>query len=167
MRDPIATLLVVDDSRTNLGVIGRRLAQCGYLTALCDNGADALDLIAARGFDLVLLDMTMPLMSGVQVLRAIRQARASADLPVIMLTGRSDPAAAVEALAAGADDHIAKPFAFEALTARIARVLARARRIAALECTAAARDATRADRRLLASIQALNGAVAGIGATLR
>ncbi len=172
---PVRTILVVDDSRTNLAVLGKRLGHLGYLAVLCDNGAEALDLIAARGFDLVLLDMVMPVISGMHVLREIRGSRETADLPVIMLTGRSDPAAAVEALAAGADDHVAKPFAFEVLQARIERVLARARRIAELQRSNATLDAriatramelgeartelaaTRADRqRLVASIQALN-----------
>ena len=99
---PVRSILAVDDSRTNLNILGRRLAHLGYLTVLSDNGADALDLIAARGFDLVLLDMVMPGMSGVHVLKEIRGSRDTAELPVIMVTGRSDPAAAVEALAAGA-----------------------------------------------------------------
>jgi DNA-binding response OmpR family regulator len=175
---PVRTILAVDDSRTNLGVIGRRLSHLGYLTALSDNGAEALDLIAARGFDLVLLDMVMPRMSGITVLHEIRGNPETADLPVIMLTGRSDPAAAVEALAAGADDHVAKPFAFEVLAARIERTLARARRINDLKRSNATLDAriasramelgearselaeTRADRmRLIASIRALNDEV--------
>lgn len=181
-RGPVRTILAVDDSRAGLEVIGRRLAHLGYLTALSDNGAEALDLIAARGFDLVLLDMVMPGMSGIHVLREIRGSRDTADLPVIMLTARSDPAAAVEALAAGADDHVAKPFAFEVLTARIERVLARARRIADLKRSNATLDAriaaramelgeakaelaaSRADRqRLIASIQALNDQVERLG----
>jgi DNA-binding response OmpR family regulator len=182
-RRPVRTILAVDDSRTNLGVIGRRLGHLGYLTTLCDNGAEALDLITGRGFDLVLLDMVMPRMSGVHVLSEIRGSRDTVDLPVIMLTGRSDPSAAVEALAAGADDHIAKPFAFEVLAARIERVLARARHIAELKRSNATLDAriaaramelgeaksalaaTRADRqRLIASIQALNDEVERLSA---
>ena len=182
-RRPVRTILAVDDSRTNLSVLGRRLGHLGYLTVLSDNGAEALDLIAARGFDLVLLDMVMPRISGIHVLTEIRGSCDTADLPVIMLTGRSDPAAAVEALAAGADDHVAKPFAFEVLAARIERVLARARRIAELKRSNATLDAriaaramelgearnalaaTRADRqRLIASIQALNDEVERLSA---
>ncbi|MEO8374262.1 MAG: response regulator [Sphingomonas bacterium] len=169
------SILAVDDNRTNLNVLGRRLARLGYLTVLSDNGADALDLIAAQGFDLVLLDMVMPNMSGIQVLREIRASRHTAELPVIMVTGCNDAAAAVEALTAGADDHVAKPYAFEVLAARIDRALGRARRIAELKRSNAALDAriaaramelgeakaalavTRADRqRLLLSVQALN-----------
>lgn len=177
-RRALGTILVVDDSRTNLTVLGRRLGHLGYLAVLSDNGGEALDLIAARGFDLVLLDMVMPRLTGMQVLREIRGNRDTIDLPVIMLTGRSDPAAAVEALAAGADDHVAKPFDFDVLAARIARTMTRARRIADLKRSNANLDAriaaravelgeaksqlaaTRADRqRLVASIQALNDEV--------
>lgn len=184
MRRPSATILAVDDSRTNLGVIGRRLSQIGYKTVLSDNGAEALDLIAARGFDLVLLDMVMPRLPGMHVLRELRGSPVTADLPVIMLTARSDPAAAVEALVAGADDHVAKPFAFEVLAARIARTLAHARRLAELKRSNAVLDAriaaraidlgetrtalaaTRADRhRLAASIQALNDEVERLSGT--
>ncbi|OYX38589.1 response regulator [Sphingomonas sp.] len=174
-RGPARTILAVDDSRTNLNILGRRLGHLGYLVVLSDNGHEALDLIAARGFDLVLLDLVMPVMSGIDVLNEIRGSRETADLPVIMLTGRSDAAAAVDALAAGADDHVAKPFDFDVLAARIDRVIDRARRIADLKRSNATLDAriaaramelgearvelaeTRADRlRLIASLQVLN-----------
>lgn len=174
-RGATRTILVVDDSRTNLAVIGKRLSHLGYLVVLSDNGAEAIDMVTARGFDLVLLDMVMPGMNGLHVLAEIRGSRETADLPVIMMTGRSDPSAAVEALAAGADDHVAKPFDFSVLSARIDRVMARARRINDLKRSNATLDAriaaramelgevraqlaeTRADRlRLIASLQSLN-----------
>lgn len=173
-RGATRTILAVDDSRTHLSAIGRQLSQRGYLTVLCDNGPEALDLIAARGFDLVLLDMVMPQMSGLAVLAEIRGSRETADLPVIILTGRDDPAAAADVLRAGADDHVAKAMGFDLLAARIERVIARARRIAELKRANAALDARiaaraielgearheldelRSDRvRLLASLQSL------------
>jgi two-component system OmpR family response regulator len=169
------TILAVDDSRTNLGVLAHRLGHLGYMVVQSDRGAEALDLISARGFDLVLLDMMMPELSGMHVLGEIRGSLDTSDLPVIMITGRSDPGAAVEALAAGADDYVAKPFAFEVLAARIERTLERAARVEALKRSNLALDAriaaramelgeirselatTRADRvRLIASIQALH-----------
>jgi two-component system OmpR family response regulator len=174
-RGPMRSILAVDDSRTNLNILGRRLGHLGYMVVLSDNGVEALDLITARGFDLVLLDLVMPVMSGLDVLNEIRGSRETADLPVIMLTGRNDAAAAVDALAAGADDHVAKPFDFDVLSARIDRVIDRARRIADLKRSNATLDAriaaramelgearvelaeTRADRlRLIASLQQLN-----------
>ena len=177
-RGATRTILAVDDSRVNLNVLGTRLGEAGYLMVLSDTGREALDLIAGRGIDLVLLDMVMPGLSGTDVLAELRGSRHTADLPVIMVTARSEPSAAVEALAAGADDWIAKPFAFEVLAARIERTLARAARLAELKRSNSALDAriaqraielgetraelasTRADRvRLVASIQALHDEV--------
>ena len=172
------TILAVDGNPTNLAVIDRRLTRLGYATALCDNGPDVLGRIAAHKVDLVLLDMALPGLSGLRVLQDIRANSDISDLPVIMLTGRSDPAAAVQALAGGADDHVAKPFDFDVLAARIERVLARSRRIAelknhvdaldgqmsAMSEMKSALDETRADRqRLIASIQALNDQVERLG----
>lgn len=174
-RRAVRSILAVDDSRTNLNVLAHRLGHLGYLVVLSDRGGEALDLISGRGFDLVLLDMMMPGISGIHVLNEIRGAPDTADLPVIMITGRSDPGAAVEALAAGADDYVAKPFAFEVLAARIERTLDRAGRLDSLKRSNLALDAriaaraielgetrselaaTLADRsRLIASIQALH-----------
>jgi two-component system, OmpR family, response regulator len=174
----VRTILVVDGSRTNLNVIGKRLTSLGYLTALADNGGEALDLIAARGFDLVLLDLAMPGMTGLQVLAELRSRSETIDLPVIVVTGRDDPEAAVQALAAGADDHVGKPFDFDVLAARIERTLARSRRMLDLKRSNAALDARiaaramelgearneladiRADRqRLIVSLQALHDEV--------
>ena len=179
----LRTILAVDDSRTNLNVLGKRLGQAGYLVLVSDNGREALDLISGGGVDLVLLDMVMPGVSGVSVLTELRATHQTADLPVIMVTGRSEPSAAVEALAAGADDWIAKPFAFEVLEARIERTLSRADRVADLKRANAALDAriaaravelgeTRADlasshaerARLIASIQALHDEVERLSA---
>ena len=180
---PVRTILVVDDNRTNLSVIGKRLTEHGHLTALADNGAEALDLIAARGFDLVLLDLDMPGMNGWQVLAELRGRSETADLPVIVINGASDATVAVRALAAGADDHVAKPFDFELLAARIDRILARARRIVDLKRSNAALDARiaaramelgearteladiRADRqRLISTLQTLHDEVARLRA---
>jgi DNA-binding response OmpR family regulator len=159
---PRPTILAVDDSRANLAVLGTRLEELGYRALLSAGGRDALAQVAAGGVDLVLLDHVMPGMSGVDVLAELRGRRETADIPVIVMTGRSTPAAAVEALAAGADDWIAKPFAFEMLAARIARTLARAKRPGTAQ---ADRPASTADRnRLVASIQALDDAAGRLAA---
>jgi len=178
------TILAVDDSRTHLNRLAHGLGQLGYLVVLSDRGSEALDLIEGRGFDLVLLDMEMPELSGMHVLQEIRGSRDTADLPVIMVTARGDSAAVVDALAAGADDYVAKPFAFEVLAARIERTLARSARLEGLKRSNLALDAriaaraielgetrtelasTRADRnRLAASLEKLNGKFARLTGT--
>jgi two-component system OmpR family response regulator len=178
------TVLIVDDSRTNLHVMGQRLGEKGYLVVLSDNGREAIDLIAGRGFDLVLLDRVMPGVSGLEVLTAVRGTPATADLPVIMITAQSDSASAIEALACGADDYVAKPFDFDVLLARIERTLSRAARVAELKRSVAAMDAriaaraielgeaktelavNRADRaRLVSSIRDLNAEVERLSGT--
>lgn len=139
-------LIVVDDSRTSLAVMGRRLTRMEYTSALVDCGAAALDMVQARRFDLMLLDMTMPVMSGLAVLRELRASVVTCDLPVLMMTSRSDPAAAVDALREGADDHVVKPFDFDVLAARIERLLDRARAVEALRRANAALDGRIAQR---------------------
>lgn len=169
------TILAVDDSRTSLAVTARHLANHNYMAVLCESGPEALDLLAVGGFDGVLLDIVMPGMSGLEVLTEIRNTPEMMDLPVIMVTSRSDSATAVTALQAGADDFVVKPFAADLLAARIERTITCARRISALKKTAAALDARiairavelgearaqlaqcHADRlRLIASLQKLN-----------
>ena len=134
-------VIVVDDSRTALAVMGRRLTQLGYTVVLVDNGMAALDMVQARRFDAMLLDMTMPGMSGLSVVREVRASPVTAHLPVLMMTARSDPAAAIDTLNAGADDHVVKPFDIDVMAARIERLLARAREVDALRRANAALDA--------------------------
>jgi DNA-binding response OmpR family regulator len=144
--DDAPRLLVVDESRTALQVMGKRLTRMGYRVSLSDNGFEALDLLAARRFDLVLVEMAMTGLSGLAVLREVRANPASAATPVLMLTGRADNGAAIEALDAGADDWMVKPFSFEVLGARIARLLDRARAFDALRRSNEALDARIAHR---------------------
>lgn len=174
------TILAVGDRRTRLGGLAQRLGDLGYLVVLGDSGAQALELVSARGFDLVLLDKMVPELSGMHVLQEIRSARDTGDLPVILINGHNAPLSAVDAFAAGADDYLEGAFEFEALAARIERVLARADRIEelkrsnlALDARIAARAielgearaalaAAKADRtRLTASIEALQDELEG------
>lgn len=139
-------IIVVDDSRTNLSIMGLRLTRMGYEVALVANPVDALDMIQTRHFDLMILDMATPLMSGVAVLAEIRASPHTQHLPVMMITGRSDPGAAIDALGAGADDYVVKPFDFDAVGARIERLLHRAHTFEGLRRANAALDARIAHR---------------------
>lgn len=140
------TILIVDDSRTNLNIIAHKLGRLGYLIVLADSGAQALELISGRYFDMVLLDRVMPDLTGLHVLREIRSARDTADLPVILLTAQGDQSGAVEAFSAGADDFLCQPFDIAVLAARMERVLLRADRINELKQSNLALDARIAAR---------------------
>jgi two-component system OmpR family response regulator len=125
-------ILVVDEDRASREALGRKLIQGGYRASLCASGREALDRVQGRSFDLILLDMELRGMAGFSVLHEIRSNHTTAHVPVMMITARNDPGAVIEALNAGADDHLAKPISFDVLTARMERMIERARNIAEL-----------------------------------
>jgi EAL domain-containing protein (putative c-di-GMP-specific phosphodiesterase class I)/PleD family two-component response regulator len=118
-------LLVVDDEEMLARVMARRLIARGFDVQVSLSGADALARIQAEPFDLVLLDVMMPEMSGLEVLTRIRETRSPAVLPVVMLTSRSDTETVVGALHSGANDYVNKPAQMAILLARVQAQLAR------------------------------------------
>ena len=121
MSDPgPARLLVVDDVADNRDLLRRRLTQLGYEVAEADGGDRALELIDAQPFDLVLLDIMMPGMDGLEVLRRIRKVHSAEALPVVMVTGMTASEDVVKALELGADDYLTKPVDLAIAKARIA-----------------------------------------------
>jgi diguanylate cyclase (GGDEF)-like protein len=115
----MTTLLVVDDEPLNRDVLQRRLARAGYRVVTADSGASALEVVAAQRVDLVLLDVMMPGIDGIETLRRLRRSRALSELPVIMVTAKDSTEDVVEALEAGANDYITKPVDFAVAQARI------------------------------------------------
>jgi two-component system KDP operon response regulator KdpE len=111
-----ARILIVDDEPQLRRVMKAALAKQGYITADARNAESALDMLGKERFDMVLLDRNMPGMSGVECCREIR---ASSDIGVIMLTVRKAEEDRIEALDAGADDYVTKPFSMPELFARI------------------------------------------------
>lgn len=134
-------ILVVEPNRTNLGVLARRLADHGYRITTADSGLAAIAELYRASIDLVLAELNMPRMSGAELARAIRGEVQWNDIPIMLITGKSDPKGAVRAYEAGADDVIRKPFHFEVLFARIDRRIERARSIQQLKDDNAALDA--------------------------
>lgn len=128
-------------NRGHLSLLARRLGDEGYAIAVASDGAGALGELHRGQVDLVLAELVMTPMSGPELTRAIREQAAFANLPVLLLAGRSEPDPAVRAYAAGADDVMLKPFHFELLVARIERRLAAARQLAALRADMDAMDA--------------------------
>jgi len=113
------TLLVVDDNEMNRDMLSRRLRRQGYSVAVAVDGAEALACLAAREYALVLLDIEMPGLSGIEVLKAVRERHSPAALPIIMVSARQEGQSAVEALNLGANDYVTKPIDFAVVLARI------------------------------------------------
>ena len=109
-------ILVVDDDTALSEMIGIMLEGDGYTPTFCADGAEALEAFQRVDPDLVLLDLMLPGMDGIEVCRRIR---AESDTPIIMLTARSDTQDVVAGLEAGADDYVPKPFKSKELLARV------------------------------------------------
>jgi PAS domain S-box-containing protein len=122
---PTIRLLVVDDEEFNRDMLGRRLQRHGYAVVLAESAAQGLEAIASQAIDLVLLDIEMPEMSGLDMLREIRRKRSAAQLPVIMVTAKSQSEDMVEALDLGANDYVTKPIDLHVVLARIRTQVAR------------------------------------------
>jgi len=125
------TILVVEDEAALLALLRYNLERQGFIVEEATDGQEALIRIAEAKPDLVLLDWMLPAMSGIEVCRQIRRRPATRDLPVIMVTARTEDQDAVRALDTGADDYISKPFAVEALMARIRALLRRSSNVPA------------------------------------
>jgi serine/threonine protein kinase len=119
MADAGKTVLVVDDNEDNVELLARRLERKGYAVLRAMGGQQALSILGSSAVDVVVLDVMMPEVTGLDVLRELRKTRSSADLPVIMATAQTDSDDVVRALDLGANDHVAKPIDFDVLVARI------------------------------------------------
>ena len=120
-------ILVVDDNAANRDLLTRRLQREGYRVTSAAGGAEALALIAAEGFDLVLLDLMMPGMSGFEVLSRLKAGGGTRHLPVIMISALDELDSTVRCIEAGAEDYLPKPFNPVLLRARIGACLEKKR----------------------------------------
>ena len=119
-------MLVVDDDAQITAFLKRALAYDGYQVEVADDGRTALAMARDNPPDLVVLDVMLPGLDGVEVLRRLRAGESeTGKLPVIMLTARDEVSDRVRGLDAGADDYLVKPFALEELTARLRALLRR------------------------------------------
>ena len=115
-------ILVVEDEKDLNRVISKRLESEGYSVDRCFDGEEALDFIDVGEFDAIIMDIMMPRINGIEVLKQMRSRNNTT--PVLLLTARDGIGDRVNGLDAGADDYLIKPFAFEELLARI-RVMTR------------------------------------------
>jgi two-component system KDP operon response regulator KdpE len=117
-------VLAVDDNPSIQKLVSANLQARGYAVTGADTGEAALRLFTPGDYELVLLDLILPGLSGLEVCSQIRQ---QSDVPIIVLSAREDEELKVRALDAGADDYVTKPFSHEELLARVRAVMRRAR----------------------------------------
>lgn len=119
MTTDTARLLIVDDNENNRDMLSRRLQRQGYETEVAADGQEALEKIESGQHDIVLLDVMMPGMSGLEVLKRIRESHSIEELPIIMATAKGESADIIEALDLKANDYVVKPIDFPVLLARL------------------------------------------------
>ncbi len=144
----MARVLVVDDEVNIRELVGLYLQSAGFEVEYCADGAEAVSRACAGGCDVVVLDIMLPSMDGIEVCHRIRE---RSDVPIIMLTAREGDLDKVGALETGADDYVTKPFSPPELVARVRALIRRAGtsigssaplRIGALEIDPATREAS-------------------------
>jgi len=112
-------LLIVDDNEMNRDMLARRLARKGYVIGLTDSARELLPRVKEEGIDLVLLDIEMPEVTGLDALQALRESYSAIELPIIMVTAKNQSDDIVKALEMGANDYLTKPIDFPVALARI------------------------------------------------
>jgi len=130
-----ARVLVVDDNEMNRDILARRLARLGMNVDTAEDGNTGLDMILSGEYNLVMLDIMMPDIDGIEVLKRTREFFSKTELPVIMATAKDEGADLAEALSLGANDYVTKPLDFKVVRARVENVLGYTQ--AAAELTAA------------------------------
>src|ERR1019366_2525355 len=121
-------ILIVEDDPDIAQLVGRYLDKAGYTTERAASGREALQAIALRPPDLLVLDLMLPQLDGLEVCRLLRANETTAGIPIIMLTARAEESERIVGLEIGADDYLAKPFSPNELVARVRALLRRAAR---------------------------------------
>jgi DNA-binding response OmpR family regulator len=123
----LARVLILDDDRTMLELLRVHLKAVGHVVRIAPDAADGIRAILSDPPELILSDIGMPYLDGIELLRALRSDPATRKIPVIFLTGRTDDDTLVKARQLGADDFLTKPIQVEDLLSSIDKVLKRSR----------------------------------------
>lgn len=118
-------VLIIDDEPSVGTLIKINLQRKGFAVETADSGVEGIGKARQERFDLVLLDVVLPAMSGIEVCKALRDTDSYEDTPIVMISSRSDGLTVETALAAGASGYLVKPFTFEELLRRIEDLLVR------------------------------------------
>jgi DNA-binding response OmpR family regulator len=121
-------ILIVEDDPDIAELVARYLEKAGFVTERAASGREALKAIAAKAPGLLILDLMLPHVDGLEVCRVVRANDATAAIPIIMLTARAEESERIVGLELGADDYLAKPFSPNELVARVRALLRRAQR---------------------------------------
>jgi DNA-binding response OmpR family regulator len=124
----MSRILIVEDDRDIAELVDRYLQKAGFVTEVLSSGRDALKALTDRPPDLLILDLMLPHVDGLEVCRGVRNNPRTAAVPIIMLTARVDESERIVGLEIGADDYIAKPFSPNELVARVRALLRRTQR---------------------------------------
>ena len=125
MSIPPVQVLLVEDEPAQREVLAYNLEAEGYVVRRAENGEEAMMMVREAAPDIIILDWMMPLLSGIEVCRQVKSAAQTREIPVIMLSARSEEVDAIRGLDTGADDYVTKPIDFEVLCARMASQLSK------------------------------------------
>ena len=120
-----ATILIVEDEEDIAGLMAHHMEAAGFKPVIAYNGAAALKEVEKQLPDLILLDLMLPDMDGIEVCRILKQGQASKDIPVIMVTAKAEEVDRIVGLELGADDYVVKPFSTRELVLRVKGILKR------------------------------------------
>ncbi|MEI6167565.1 MAG: response regulator [bacterium] len=118
-------ILVVDDEKDILELVNYNLTREGFGVVTAKSGEEGLNAVAQKKPDLILLDLMLPGMNGLDVCRKLKKDPATASIPIIMITAKSEESEIIVGLELGADDYVGKPFSIKVLSSRIRSVLRR------------------------------------------
>lgn len=125
MTDQKKTVLIIEDEEDILALLHFNLIKAGYLVLCAAHGEEGLSAALSHPPDLILLDLMLPGLNGLEICRMLRNEESTRELPIIMLTARGEEEDIVRGLELGADDYITKPFSIKVLLARVQTVLRR------------------------------------------
>jgi len=128
-------ILIVEDDPDIADLVAHYLDKAGFITERVTSGRDALSAVASKPPDLLVLDLMLPQVDGLEITRILRSEKKTAAIPIIMLTARAEESERIVGLELGADDYLAKPFSPNELVARVRALLRRAHRGPAPERT--------------------------------